>query len=123
MPPWRIFEMASRRKLSGPAVLCAALLWSLCAAAQMPGATGERVPAGRLSDTTGTGSVVRQTSPTLVTPNIGAASGTSLALGGALPAAVANTLILAGVSSNPTFGADGEGAAYLIVNNGLTLGG
>lgn len=40
-----------------------------------------------LAGTTGTGLLVLQTGPTLVTPNIGAATGTSLALSGALSAA------------------------------------
>lgn len=39
---------------------------------------------------TGSGAVVLATSPTLVTPNIGAATGTSLALGGGTPLATTN---------------------------------
>ena len=42
--------------------------------------------AGVISDETGTGSAVFSTTPTLTTPVIGAATGTSLALGGALTA-------------------------------------
>lgn len=60
--------------------------------------------------TTGTGSVVQATSPTLVTPVLGVAAGTSLALGGASigsnALAVSGHLLLEGVTST---GATGTG--------------
>lgn len=76
-----------------------------------------------LTDETGSGKVVFDTSPTLVTPTLGAASATSFAVGGALPAAAASTLLLGGVSSNPSFSGDGQGALYLITNHGATVAG
>jgi hypothetical protein len=54
---------------------------------------------------------------------LGAAGATSLAVNGALPAAAANTLILGGVSSNPTFAANGEGGIWLLAGGGLVMGG
>jgi len=49
-------------------------------------ATSSAQLAGVITDETGSGSLVFATSPTLVTPNIGAATGTSLALTGSLSA-------------------------------------
>jgi hypothetical protein len=59
--------------------------------------------AATLSDETGSGSLVFATSPTLVTPNIGTASGTSLSLTGGVSAGT-STLTSLSVSTNETIG-------------------
>ncbi len=56
-------------------------------------------------DSTGTGKLVRQTSPTLTTPNIGAATGTTLTLSSNLE--VSSTIRATG-ASNPVSGAGTE---------------
>ncbi len=57
-------------------------------------------------------------------PNVfGDGTATSLSVGGALPATAANTLILGGTSTSPSFGADGEGALWIIGSHGATLAG
>lgn len=75
--------------------------------------------AGAISDETGTGALVFANTPTLVTPNIGAATGTSVALTGGITtgnttlhtttvaltngaAAATGTLLNAPVAGNPT---------------------
>lgn len=60
--------------------------------------------AGVVSDETGTGSIVLATSPTLVTPVLGAATGTSLSVSGAVTAGLLPTAAVApaGITSSAT---------------------
>jgi len=72
---------------------------------------GSQIAAANLADgTTGTGPIVLQTSPNLITPNIGAASGTTLTLTGALNA------------QSGAFSGNVSGAV-LNANTGYTIGG
>jgi hypothetical protein len=85
-------------------------------------ATSSSELAGVISDETGTGALVFANTPTLVTPNIGAATGTSLVLSGDLTVNGTTTtinsteitiddknLVLGGVVSPTDAGADGGG--------------
>jgi len=85
-------------------------------------ATSSAELAGVISDETGTGALVFANTPTLVTPNIGAATGTSLVLSGDLTVNGTTTtinsteitiddknLVLGGVASPSDAGADGGG--------------
>jgi hypothetical protein len=71
--------------------------------------------AATLTDETGSGSLVFATSPTLVTPNIGTASGTSLTLTGGVNAGT-STLTSLSVTNNETIG------GTLGVTSATTLG-
>ena len=66
---------------------------------------------------TGTGSLVRQTSPTLITPSIGAATGTSLTLTGGITTGVAAALHTTSVALN-----NGAGAALGTLANAPSAG-
>jgi hypothetical protein len=85
-------------------------------------ATSSAELAGIISDETGTGALVFANTPTLVTPNIGAATGTSLVLSGDLTVNGTTTtinsteitiddknLVLGGVATPTDAGADGGG--------------
>ena len=85
-------------------------------------ATSSAELAGVISDETGTGALVFANTPTLVTPNIGAATGTSLVLSGDLTVNGTTTtinsteitiddknLVLGGVATPTDAGADGGG--------------
>lgn len=67
-----------------------------------------------ISDETGSGSLVFATSPTLVTPNIGAATGTSLSVTGALTAQVTTNQLVLGTTNTTTFSATAPTASRVI---------
>lgn len=87
---------------------------------------------GSIGATTGTGSVVLENTPTLITPNIGAATGSSLAVTGALTAATAtttgNVTFLPG-NGLSTYGlsweaaSNGNAGALILLNSKLFLNG
>lgn len=68
---------------------------------------------------TGTGNLVFGTSPTLVTPVLGAATGTSLATTGSLTAGTgsAHAAIMSGGATRPLIGADSGSASLIITGN------
>jgi hypothetical protein len=88
-------------------------VWSATTISVAHGGTGS-------TTSTGTGSVVLSTSPSLTTPNIGAATGTSLNLSGGL---IASNAVISGTITANSFVGDGSGLTNIsgtLTDNSVT---